>query len=167
MEGARRLGAQSEVTAPFRYYLRVRYIECDAQKVVFNSRYSEYVDVAINEFLRAIGVLDGFVAGHLDFQLVKQTIEWKAPARFDQVLELSIAAIKLGNTSFTIRTDFRIAGGDDRVIVTIEAVYVLVDAATRTKLSLPEGLRAALDQGAAGRITDHAAFLPHDAIVRS
>ena len=28
----------------FRYYLRVRYIECDAQKVVFNSRYSEYVD---------------------------------------------------------------------------------------------------------------------------
>ena len=30
---------------PFRYYLRVRYIECDAQKVVFNSRYSEYVDV--------------------------------------------------------------------------------------------------------------------------
>jgi hypothetical protein len=42
---------------PFRYYLRVRYIECDAQKVVFNSRYSEYVDVGINEFLRAAGVL--------------------------------------------------------------------------------------------------------------
>ena len=86
---------------PFRYYLRVRYIECDAQKVVFNSRYGEYVDVAINEFLRAIGVLPEFVDGHLDFQLVKQTIEWKAPARFDQVLELSIAAIRLGTTSFT------------------------------------------------------------------
>ena len=167
MEGARRLGEKREVTAPFRYYLRVRYIECDAQKVVFNSRYSEYVDVAINEFIRAIGLLDGFVAGHLDFQLVKQTIEWKAPARFDQVLELSIAATKLGNTSFTVRTDFRIAGGDDRVIVTIETVYVLVDAATLTKLSLPEGLRAALSQGAAGQVTDHAAFLPYDARVRS
>ena len=59
----------------FRYYLRVRYIECDAQKVVFNSRYSEYVDVGINEFLRALGVLPAFVSGDLDFQLVKQTIE--------------------------------------------------------------------------------------------
>src|SRR5215471_11055882 len=52
----------SEARIPFRYYLRVRYIECDAQKVVFNSRYGEYVDVGINEFLRAIGVLSDFVA---------------------------------------------------------------------------------------------------------
>src|SRR4051812_36889874 len=112
---------------PFRYYLRVRYIECDAQKVVFNSRYAEYVDVAVNEFLRAIGVLPEFIQGHLDFQLVKQTVEWKAPARFDQVLELSIAVIRLGNTSFTLGTTFRIAG-ETPVVVTVETVYVLVDA---------------------------------------
>ena len=141
---------------PFRYYLRVRYIECDAQKVVFNSRYSEYVDVSINEFLRAIGVLPAFLEGTLDFQLVKQTVEWKAPARFDQVLELSIAAIHLGTTSFTIGTTFRIAG-DGKVIVTAETVYVLVDGRTLTKLPLPEPLRAALQEGAAGRVTDHAA----------
>jgi acyl-CoA thioester hydrolase len=152
----------SALEAPFRYYLRVRYIECDAQKVVFNSRYSEYVDVSINEFLRAIGVLPEFLEGRLDFQLVKQTVEWKAPARFDQVLELSIAATRLGTTSFTIATTFRIAGGDrvdDRVIVTAETVYVLVEAATLTKLALPDSLRAALEAGAAGKVTDHAAFL--------
>ena len=151
----------------FRYYLRVRYIECDAQKVVFNSRYSEYVDVSINEFLRAAGVLNDFTAGHLDFQLVKQTVEWKAPARFDQVLELSIAATRLGNTSFTIGTEFRIAGGDGRVIVTVETVYVLVDGRTLSKLPLPDFLRAALEEGAAGRATDHAAYLPHGAAVSS
>ena len=143
---------------PFRYYLRVRYIECDAQKVVFNSRYGEYVDVSINEFLRAIGVLPEFLEGRLDFQLVKQTVEWKAPARFDQVLELSIAPIRLGTTSFTIGTTFRIAGGD-RVIVTAETVYVLVDAASLTKRVLPDSLRDALQAGAAGQVTDHAAFL--------
>jgi acyl-CoA thioester hydrolase len=142
---------------PFRYYLRVRYIECDAQKVVFNSRYSEYVDVSINELLRAIGVLPEFLEGRLDFQLVKQTVEWKAPACFDQVLELSIAATRLGTTSFTISTAFRIAG-DDKVIATAETVYVLVDGRTLTKLPLPDGLRAALQEGAAGRVTDHAAF---------
>jgi len=146
------------MTRPFRYYLRVRYIECDAQKVVFNSRYGEYVDVSINEFLRAAGVLADFVDGHLDFQLVKQTVEWKAPARFDQVLELSIAAVRLGTTSFTIGTEFRIAG-DDRVIVAVETVYVLVDGRTLTKLPLSESLRAALQDGAAGRVTDHAAYL--------
>jgi acyl-CoA thioester hydrolase len=143
---------------PFRYYLRVRYIECDAQKVVFNSRYSEYVDVSINEFLRAIGVLPEFLEGRLDFQLVKQTVEWKAPARFDQVLELSIAAVRLGTTSFTIGTTFRIAG-HEAPIVAAETVYVLVNAETLTKLALPDSLREALSQGAAGQVTDHAAFL--------
>jgi acyl-CoA thioester hydrolase len=144
---------------PFRYYLRVRYIECDAQKVVFNSRYGEYVDVSINEFLRAIGVLQAFTDGHLDFQLVKQTTEWKAPARFDQVLELSIAATRLGTTSFTLVTEFRIAG-DERVIATVETVYVLVDARTLTKLPLPDTLRVALQEGAAGRTADHAGYQP-------
>lgn len=145
---------------PFRYYLRVRYGECDAQKVVFNSRYSDYVDVSINEFLRAAGIFDELVYGHLDFQLVKQTVEWKAPARFDQVLELSILVRHLGNTSFTLATEFRIAGvgADDRLIVTVETVYVLVDAKTLTKMPLPDHVRAALQDGARGRETDHAGY---------
>jgi acyl-CoA thioester hydrolase len=147
-----------EVSNPFRYYLRVRYGECDAQKVVFNSRYSDYVDVSVNEYLRASGLLGEFIYGDLDFQLVKQTVEWKAPARFDQVLELSIAPTRLGNTSFTLKTDFRIAG-EERVIVTAETVYVLVDAKTLTKLSIPDHVRHALQSGAAGRSVDHAAHL--------
>jgi len=165
VEDARRLGAARvddrealSAPAPFRFYLRVRYIECDAQKVVFNSRYAEYVDVGVNEFLRAAGVLPDFYDGRLDFQLVKQTVEWKAPARFDQVLELSIAAARLGTTSFTMATDFRVAG-DDRVIVSVETVYVLVDARTLTKLPLPDALRCALQEGAAGKTTDHAGYL--------
>jgi acyl-CoA thioester hydrolase len=143
---------------PFRYYVRVRYIECDAQKVVFNSRYAEYVDVSVTEFFRAAGIHDDFVNGDLDFQLVKQTVEWKAPARFDQVLELSVAATRLGTTSFSIATEFRIAG-EDRVIVTVETVYVMVDAKTLTKMPLPDHVRAALQDGARGRVTDHAAWL--------
>jgi len=143
---------------PFRYYIRVRYGECDAQKVVFNTRYAEYVDVSVNELLRAAGLHQQFVFGELDFQLVKQTIEWKAPARFDQVLELSVTTTRLGTTSFTLFTEFRIAG-DARVIVTIETVYVLVDAKTLAKTPLPDDVRAALQHGAAGQVVDHAAYL--------
>jgi acyl-CoA thioester hydrolase len=140
--------------APFTYYLRVRYGECDAQKVVFNARYGDYVDVGVNEFMRAIGWGEALIDGDLDFQLVKQTIEWRASARFDQVLALGISAGHLGRTSFTLKTEFRIAG-DDRVIATVETVYVLVDAKTLTKTPLPEALRAAFAQGAREKIVDH------------
>ncbi len=142
---------------PYRYYLRVRYIECDAQKVVFNSRYGEYVDVGVNEFLRAAGVLDQFTAGHLDFQLVKQTVEWKRPARYDQVLELSFNVTNLGTTSFTIKAEFRVAD-DERVLATVETVYVLMDGPTLTKLAIPPEIRTALEHGARGKTTDHAAY---------
>ena len=140
---------------PFTYYLRVRSGECDAQKVVFNSRYAEYVDIALNEFLRAAGVLPQFVTGALDFQLVKQTVEWKAPARFDQVLAIAVAAKHLGTTSFTLLAEFRIAG-QEPVIASAETIYVLVDAKTLTKSPLPDDLRKAFAEGARGRSTDHA-----------
>jgi acyl-CoA thioester hydrolase len=141
--------------APFTYYLRVRYIECDAQKVVFNSRYGEYVDAAMTEFLRAIGFREQLLSGAIDFQLVKQTTQWKAPARFDDVLAISVIPRHLGNTSFTLGTEFRIKGAAP-VIVDVETVYVLVDAATLTKTPLPSDFRAALESGARGRTTDHA-----------
>lgn len=142
----------------FRYYLRVRYGECDAQKVVFNSRYSDYVDISTNEFLRALGFGDVVIDGSLDFQLVKQTLEWKAPARFDQVLEISVYAKHLGNTSFTLATEFRIAG-EERIIATAETVYVLVIPHVLTKTPLPSDFRAALQEGGGGKVIDHAGFL--------
>ena len=142
--------------SPFTYYLRVRYGECDAQRVVFNARYADYVDVATNEFIRAIGFSDALINGDLDFQLVKQTTEWKAPARFDQVLAISVSAIQLGRTSFTLRSEFRIAG-DDAIIATVETIYVLVDARALSKILLPDDLRKAFAEGGAGKVTDHAA----------
>src|SRR5262249_53973177 len=91
---------------------------------------------------------------------VKQTVEWKAPARYDHVLALSVTPTRLGTTSFTVLTEFRVAepAGDDRVIVTVETVYVLVDAKTLTKMTLPDRIRSALQTGATGRETDHAGY---------
>jgi acyl-CoA thioester hydrolase len=142
----------------FSYFLRVRYGECDAQKVVFNARYSEYVDLATGEFFRAFGYGAELVSGELDYQLVKQTIEWRAPARFDQVLELSVTTKHIGNTSFTLAADFRIAGAEP-LIATAETVYVLVDTHTLKKTSVPEAMRLRLMRGAPGVAVDHAAFV--------
>ena len=137
----------------FKYYLRVRYSECDAQKVVFNARYADYVDIATTEFLRASCPDFGFI----EYHLVKQTIEWKSPARFDQVLELSVAVQHLGTTSFTIVTDFRVAG-HEQLITRAETVNVFIDPATMKKTSIPASLKAALERGAPGTAIDHAGY---------
>jgi acyl-CoA thioester hydrolase len=141
----------------FRFYLRVRYGECDAQKVVFHSRYADYVDVAVGEYFRVLGYEKEMQTGELDFQLVRQTTQWHAPARYDQVLDISIAASHTGNTSFALRAEFRIAGSED-VIVTVESVYVHVDTHTLKKMPLPERLREALTRGADGHVCDHAGY---------
>jgi acyl-CoA thioester hydrolase len=139
----------------FSYFLRVRYGECDAQKVVFNSRYAEYVDLAAAEFLRVLGFEQEIQTAELDYQLVKQTTEWRAPARYDQVLEISVGTKHLGTTSFTLATEFRIAG-DEALIATSETVYVHVDTHTLKKSPIPQRLRLALERGAAGQSVDHA-----------
>lgn len=138
----------------FLYYLRVRYSECDAQKVVFNARYAEYVDISTTEFLRA--TLPG--SELIEYHLVKQTIEWKSPARFDQVLELSVSVLHVGTSSFTIATEFRVAG-TEQIITRAETVNVLIDAQTMKKISVPPDLRAALENGSPGVKVDHAGYL--------
>ena len=140
----------------FRYYLRVRYGECDAQKVVFNARYGEYVDLAVTEFFRAIGYGAEMASCEVDFQLVKQTTEWKAPIRFDEVAEISVSLVRLGTTSFTLACEFRVAGQPD-VTARSETVYVLVDEHL-SKRPLPPELRQRIEQGS-GVQTDHAGWL--------
>jgi len=143
---------------PFRYYLRVRYSECDAQKVVFNGRYGEYVDLAVTEYMRAIGLTSGGLFVEFDYQLVKQTIEWRAPARFDDVFEISVQAKHLRTTSFTILVEFRIAGNES-LTTTVETVYVNVDPKSLAKQPLPESTRNALTRGAPEVQIDHAGYL--------
>jgi acyl-CoA thioester hydrolase len=147
------------MSQPFRYYLRVRYQECDPQHVVFNARYGDYADLACFEFLRAAlpRPTDGF-DGSFEMQTVRQVVEWKAPARFDDVLEISIRASRLGTTSLTLSCELRRAGEPD-VLATIETIYVHVDAKTFKKREIEPRMRAALEAGAAGKVMDHAGYL--------
>lgn len=147
---------------PFRYYLRVRYQECDAQGVVFNARYGDYVDIAMTEFLRNIGYREALMSGDLDVQLVKQTTTWKAPARNDQVLEVSVRSVAQGTTSFTLKTEFRRAGAL-AVTCEVETVYVRVEGKVLTKRPLGEDFRISLMRGSPGTMVDHAGYLSNSA----
>ena len=147
------------MTQPFRYYLRVRYQDCDAQHVVFNSRYSEYADLVSFEFMRAAlpRPTDGF-DGTFELQTVRQVIEWRSPARFDDVLEMTAWVSRIGTTSLTLSTEMRRAG-EAAVLATSETVYVHVDPKTFTKRPIAPEMRAALEAGARGKTTDHAGYM--------
>ncbi len=139
---------------PFRFLLRVRYGEVDAQKVVFNARWGDYVDVAVTEYQRALwGAVDG--PESLDMPLVKQTTAWKAPARFDDVLEARVRTVGVGTTSFTIATEFR-RWPDGPELASSETVYVAIESDRGDKRPVPDRFRTALERGAAGVIVDSA-----------
>lgn len=139
---------------PFRYRFRVRYNECDAQRVVFNARYADYVDLAMTEFMRALGC--GYVdllARGLDNQVVRLVLDWRAPARFDDVLEARVRVARLGRTSFTLAHEIAHADSGDLLCIA-EAVYVLMTTEPFAKTPLPDDLRAALADGAGGALID-------------
>lgn len=143
--------------ADFSHYLRVRYGECDTQRVVFNARYGEYVDVAFTEFLRAIGYGLGAAQPLPEVQLVKQTTQWRGPARNDQILRLTVRCLRIGNTSFVMRTEF-FQHGADIAFADTETVYVHVDHSFQ-KAPLPAAFADALLAGAKGHYSDHAGAL--------
>jgi acyl-CoA thioester hydrolase len=119
---------------PFVHTLRVRYSEIDGQKIVYNAHYLTYLDLAITEYFRNIGI--AFVeAKEFDIALVKATLEYKRPARLDDWLDIHVSVPRLGNSSFTGR--FRISPHDrpgaDDAHLEAENVYVSVTEEGRSR----------------------------------
>ncbi len=140
----------------FTYVLRVRYSECDQQKVVFNGRYAEYVDLAATEFIRALwGNHEDIFARGVDFQVVNLNISWKAPAKFDDVIAISVKTSRVGNSSYGFAFDFYNKTSDQQIAIA-EAVYVMVDADTHGKMTIPDDLRKILEEGVPGQVVNHA-----------
>lgn len=142
----------------FRYLFRIRYQECDAQKIAFNARWGEYVDLASAEYTRALfGSVDPEVSG-IDWRLVRQTIEWKAPGRYDDVIEAQVHTVRVGTTSFTLATRF-VRWPEGAPLVTAETVYVATDPVHGTKQPVSDAHRRKFEAGAPGVQVDHAGAL--------
>ena len=148
------------MSEPFRLLLRVRYNECDVQGIVFNARWADYADIASAEYTRALfGSVDPAATG-LDWRLVKQTTEWRAPARYDDVLDLRVRTLRVGTTSFVLATEYRRLA-DQAHLAASETTCVLVDP-SGAKQPISDAVRAALERGAPGVVVDHAAALNRD-----
>jgi acyl-CoA thioester hydrolase len=122
--------------------VRVRYGECDPSGVVFNAHYFAYFDLALTELWReAAGGYGAMMEEGVDLQVVEATARYKAPARFDDEIDVTIEVTNLGNTSMLTRYAIQ---RDGTLLVEGELVYVFVDAGKLTKLPIPERFRTAL-----------------------
>lgn len=141
---------------PFEFRLRVRYGECDAQSVVFNARYADYVDIAVNEYIRTLfGSYHAMLERDLDIQVVSLTINWKAPARYDDVLRVRITPGHLGNTSFSFHVEF-VDYATGITVGDADITYVMVAPSSLGKTPIPEDMRTLLSKGAPGVMISHA-----------
>jgi acyl-CoA thioester hydrolase len=124
---------------PYVHRIRVRYGECDMQRVVFNANYLAYCDDAVERWLAERGV-DVFHHGW-DFMLKKATIEWAGAATVHDHLDITVAASRWGNTSFDVTFDGAV---DGRPVFSCTITYVGVKAGTRETMPPPPEVRGAL-----------------------
>jgi len=121
--------------------LRVRWAEVDMQKIVFNGHYLTYIDAAIADYWREIGLPypHGYVERYgNDVFLRKATVEYLGSARYDDELTVYCRVARLGRSSMTFV--FEICRGSEAPLVTAELVYVNADAQMRPA-PLPDEVR--------------------------
>jgi YbgC/YbaW family acyl-CoA thioester hydrolase len=123
--------------------LRVRWAEVDMQKIVFNGHYLTYLDTAIAEYWRGIGLPypQGYVERYAnDVYLRKATIEYLGSARYDDLLTICCRVARLGRSSMSFQFEiYREA--EHAALVAAELVYVNADPASMQPAPLPEELR--------------------------
>jgi acyl-CoA thioester hydrolase len=126
---------------PFTFSARTRvgFSDTDAQGIVYYGRYNPYFDLARVEYLRSLDLLH--YRGGGDFVMRANDVEYFAPARFDDEIEVHVRVSRIGRTSVT----FEFAAHrlpDELLLVTAHQTLVYVDLEARKALAVPDDYRA-------------------------
>jgi acyl-CoA thioester hydrolase len=122
---------------------KVRYAEIDGQRIVFNSRYLEYVDVALTEFWEWAGIAEalGEEWTSTEFNLRRAELDYLAPFRWGDEVEAFVRIEKLGNSSMVQKVELT-NPRTGALCCSISMVSVNVDLAINRPVPLPERVRA-------------------------
>jgi acyl-CoA thioester hydrolase len=131
---------------PFRFAHRTRvgFDETDAQGIVYYGRYMPYFDRARVEYLRLLGLLAP-APGEPDFVMRAQHVEYHAPARFDDELDVFVRVAGIGETSITWAFDAHDVATDQHLASATQTL-VAVDPAARRPVPVTQRLRTAVTE---------------------
>ena len=120
--------------------LRVRWVEVDLQKIVFNGHYLMYFDTAMADYWRALAIPYEDTMHQLggDLYVKKASLEYHASAQYDDRLDVGLRCQRIGNSSI------QFVGGifcGDQLLITGELLYVYANPNTKTSMPVPQVLR--------------------------
>jgi len=120
--------------------LRVRWVEVDLQKIVFNGHYLMYFDTAMADYWRALAIPYEDTMHQLggDLYVKKASLEYHASAQYDDRLDVGLRCQRIGNSSI------QFLGGifcGDQLLITGELLYVYANPNTKTSMPVPQVLR--------------------------
>ncbi|MFC3074364.1 tol-pal system-associated acyl-CoA thioesterase [Shinella pollutisoli] len=129
--------------AGHRLVQRVYYEDTDFSGVVYHARYLHFLERGRTDYLRLLGVeqgnllLEGDREG-LVFVVHRMEIDFKLPARMDDVLTILTATEKAGGAKMVLAQEIRCG---ECLLIAAKVIIAVVNAAGRPR-RLPEGLAA-------------------------
>jgi len=129
----------TDARPPFKFaaQTRVAFSDTDAQGIVYYGRYMPYFDLARTEYLRHLGLLHHQDRSLGEFVMRASAVEYFAPARFDDLIEIYARVRRIGYTSAT--WEFQAYGTEDgRLMVSAQQTSVFVDPSHRRAKAVPD-----------------------------
>jgi YbgC/YbaW family acyl-CoA thioester hydrolase len=120
---------------------KVRYAEIDGQKVVFNSRYLEYADVAATEFWEWSGINTlGPVWTDTEFHVRRNEIDYLKPFVWGDTIRIYVRIARLGTSSMTQRYEM-VNDATGELHCTVDMVIVNVHLPTGKAAPIDDAVR--------------------------
>lgn len=131
---------------------RVRYAEIDGQKVVFNSRYLEYADVAVSEWWEWTGIGEalGEAWASTEFHVRRAEVDYLKPFALGDTVEAWVRLARIGGTSLVQEFEL-LHGRTGEPHARIELVVVNVHLPTGRPAPIAGEVRAFLEGVLAGQ----------------
>ncbi len=134
-----------------RLAIRVYYEDTDFSGVVYHASYLRFFERGRTEFLRTLGIgqAELFSGGRpLAFAVTHMTIDFRKPARMDDLVEVETECVAVGRASLVMRQ--RLTRGADLLTeATVKIAAMVGGRVTR----LPGEIAARLARGSAGAAT--------------
>ena len=126
--------------------IRVYYEDTDAAGVVYHANYLNYMERARTEFFREHGYSVGQLAADgAIFPVVRMEIDFKAPARHDELLVVVTEPIRVGGSSCALRQQV-LREVDGQLLVQATVTLACVTSALKAR-RIPLEIRELLNRG--------------------
>ena len=133
----------------FNWQVRVYYEDTDSGGVVYYANYLRFMERARTEWLRSLGVEQDTLAQQdgLIFAVRSVHVEYVKPAKFNELLDVSVAISKSGKASVTFEQSICQAEGQKQLLCTGLVKVACLNSETFKPKAIPEKISREISGG--------------------